>query len=145
MAIENGDPNIINEVLSEFLKKNQGHEQGILNLTTIYQIPDGPRCLRNYAKKRNNQAILKSMVQYQLETKAKLAQLKPKEKNDVSSSSFQNVNNLRVDSALAKMQILQACENEQEENSESLNQSLTNQYVLDEQFYSSTIKDFESF
>ena len=50
-----------------------------------------------------------------------------------------------MDSALAKMQILQACENEQEENSESLNQSLTNQYVLDEQFYSSTIKDFESF
>ena len=71
--------------------------------------------------------------------------MKPKEKNDLSSSSFQNVNNLRVDSALAKMQILQACENEQEENSESLNQSLTNQYVLDEQFYSSTIKDFESF
>ena len=57
--MENGDPNIVNEVLIDFLeKKKNTNEDRIDDLIEIYQVKDGPRCLRNYAKKTKDKFIL---------------------------------------------------------------------------------------
>jgi tetratricopeptide (TPR) repeat protein len=54
-AIEGGDPNIINKVLSEFLKKTNNLNNA---LQLVASIPDGIRHLRNYAKKKKDDIIL---------------------------------------------------------------------------------------
>lgn len=100
--MEGGDPNIINKVFSEILKKR--------DVTTAIQMasimPDGLRHLRNFAKKRRDDSLLTEIAAFSL--------AKPGEKpNDFSAvlapiqaayeaeTVTNRVDNLR--SAVAKM------------------------------------------
>lgn len=51
--MEGGDPNIINKVFTEILKKNEGNYKiAILKASSVV---DGLRHLRNYAKARKDE------------------------------------------------------------------------------------------
>lgn len=74
-AINSGDPNIIDKVFSDILKKAKakGPEGTVKVIERVNQIEDAMRHLRNYAKKRKNNSLLQQMVQYQLQRQAQLA------------------------------------------------------------------------
>lgn len=50
IAVDGGDPNNINKVLSEILKAHQNDSEESVKL--VATVPDGLRHFRNYAKKR---------------------------------------------------------------------------------------------
>lgn len=66
-AINSGDPNIIDKVFSDILKKaeerNSGKDEAALRaqIAKIYQIEDAYRHLRNFAKKKKNDKLLMLM------------------------------------------------------------------------------------
>ena len=51
--MEGGDPNIINKVFTEILKKSDGNNK--IAIQKASSIPDGLRHLRNYAKARRDE------------------------------------------------------------------------------------------
>ena len=67
-AIEGGDPNIINKVISEILKqgpesqKQNGENRG-LAIQMLSNVPDGLRHLRNYARSRRNDELMTEISQ----------------------------------------------------------------------------------
>jgi len=62
IATESGDPNNINKVLSEILKK-KGIEECIKMASSAQ---DGLRHLRNFAKKRKNEALMREIYEFKL-------------------------------------------------------------------------------
>lgn len=67
IAVEGGDPNNINKVLSEIAKPPTEIDE-VIKLAA--EVPDGLRHLRNFAKKRKKLDLLKGIYEY-------LAPLKP--------------------------------------------------------------------
>ena len=68
-AMDSGDPNIIDKVFSEILKKAQGRGYEAIKqvLQLVDRIEDAMRHLRNYAKKRKDSALLEQMIHFQNE------------------------------------------------------------------------------
>ena len=67
IAVEDGDPNNINRVISAIIK--EAIEVDSL-VKLVAEVPDGLRHLRNFAKKRRKLDLLKAIFEY-------LASLKP--------------------------------------------------------------------
>lgn len=61
IAVESGDPNNINKVISEIIKQVKDFES-VIDLS--YGVVDGLRHLRNFAKKRHRIDILKSIYEF---------------------------------------------------------------------------------
>ncbi len=67
IAVEDGDPNNINRVISAIIKEAIEVDQLV---KLVAEVPDGLRHLRNFAKKRRKLDLLKAIFEY-------LASLKP--------------------------------------------------------------------
>ena len=78
IAVEGGDPNNINKVISEIAKPPTEIEE-VIKLAS--EVPDGLRHLRNFAKKRRKLDLLKGIYEF-------LGSLKPEQ--TVSSGLQQN-------------------------------------------------------
>lgn len=67
-ALEGGDPNIINKVLSEILKSKGGAQTGPSSSQVAIQMlsntPDGIRHLRNYAKSRKDDRLMNEICDF---------------------------------------------------------------------------------
>ncbi|CDW81219.1 vacuolar assembling sorting protein vps16 [Stylonychia lemnae] len=59
-AMEGGDPNIINKVFSEILKKFEGNNKQVIQKAA--SIPDGLRHLRNFARARKDENLLSDIA-----------------------------------------------------------------------------------
>ena len=58
--MEGGDPNIINKVFSEILRKFEGNNKQVIQKAS--SIPDGMRHLRNFAKARRDETLLNDIA-----------------------------------------------------------------------------------
>ena len=63
-AVKSGDPNIIEKVFSEILKKYRGGSYFEM-LEKVHQIEDCIRHLRNYAKKIRDYGLLEQIMDFQ--------------------------------------------------------------------------------
>lgn len=76
-AIDSGDPNIIDKVFTEILKdtRGKGEEAYMRKMEMFNKIEDSIRHLRNYAKKRNDTALLMTMIKFQQDKATELANM----------------------------------------------------------------------
>lgn len=58
--MEGGDPNIINKVFSEILRKFENNNKQVIQKAST--IPDGLRHLRNFAKARKDENLLNDIA-----------------------------------------------------------------------------------
>ena len=63
--MDSGDPNIIEKVFSEILKKYRGGSYFDM-LEKVNKIEDCIRHLRNYAKKMREYTLLEQIIEYQI-------------------------------------------------------------------------------
>jgi len=65
--MDSGDPNIIDKVFTEIINKTHGKGPNEIQkmLLLVNKIDDAVRHLRNYAKKRKDNQLLESLIEFQ--------------------------------------------------------------------------------